>query len=131
MQMAKKFTCGSLILSFVFLLVSCQQKTFHNTSDFPAVLVRTTPQSQSELTQVVSEALNGVSVTLADDVLTKTSLLIIERARQKGPDNNRILGRDLSVPDQFRLVINGEQCFLIHQKNSNRYLLAKSFCIKN
>lgn len=129
--MVKKIICRSSVLLFVFLLSSCKQEILHGASDFPAILINTTPQSQIELNQIVSKALNGVPVTLADDALTQTSVLIIERARQPDFNNNRVLGRDLSMPEQFRLVINNGQCFLIHQENGQRYLLSQAVCQKN
>lgn len=118
---------------FVLALIcsSCKQGVLQNDSDLPATLVDTTAQTRSELNQVVSLALLGVDVTLADDALTKTSLLVIERRKPQNISSDRIMGRDLSTPDQFRLVTNGGQCILVHQKNGKRYLLSLASCKKN
>jgi hypothetical protein len=88
--------------------------------DEPAVITAPTPASREELARVVSAALHGARVTLADDALTKESILFIERARLRG--------RVMEKPEQFQLVWGGSQCVLIHRRTGERYALAHTTC---
>lgn len=97
-------------------------------SDEPAVITAPTPASREELARVVSSALHGAPVTLADDALTKESLLIIERTRIRDPDGVRIDGRVMEKPERFELMKSGSQCVLIHRRAGERYALAHTAC---
>ena len=60
--------------------------------EVPAVLTNPTEQSRAELSRVVGEAMNGVSVTIADGALTLDDTLIIEpfrTARREGHEPGR------------------------------------------
>ena len=84
-----------------------------------AVIYKPTTESRAELMRAVSSALNGAPVTLADDALTRDSVLIIERAHT---------GRDLDKPEHFRLLKAGEQCTLVHERTGKRTTLASTSC---
>ena len=90
--------------------------------DVPAVIDKPTKESRAELAQAVSSALNGASVTIADDALTRDSRLIIEKA-------HRLTGRDFDKPEHFRLVKSGEQCALVHERTDKRTRLASTTCV--
>lgn len=68
---------------------------------------------------MVSAALDGAPVTLADDALTRDSVLIIEKAHT---------GRDLDRPEHFRLVKAGTHCVLLHERKSQRWTLVSTTC---
>ncbi len=87
-------------------------------ADRPARIVAPTPASRAELERVVSAALDGVAVQLADDALVHDSLLIIEPRAYRDAQNNRIMGRDSGVPTQFRLLKHGEQCILERHRHA-------------
>jgi heme A synthase len=97
-------------------------------SDEPAVITAPTPASRAELAHVVSAALHGAPVTLADDALTKESLLIIERARMRDASGVPIDGRVTEKPEQFELVKSGSQCVLIHRRTGARHALTHTTC---
>ena len=96
--------------------------------DRPARIVDPSDRSRAELQQVVSGALNGADVLLADDALTESSVLIIERRKTGSLDNPPLSGRDLGTPERFRLVTSGAACVLIHEKDSARYALRETEC---
>jgi hypothetical protein len=96
--------------------------------DVPAVIASPTPESRAELLRVVSRALNGAPVTIADDALTHDSALIIERARARGADGAPLTGRDTGKPEHFRLVKSGSRCVLVHERTGKRYPLASASC---
>jgi hypothetical protein len=98
------------------------------TPDVPAVITSPTPEARAELLRVVREALGGVPVTLADDALTRTSTLIVERSLVRGPDGTRAQGREIGRPDHFRLVRSGGRCVLIHEESDRRFALSRVPC---
>ena len=88
--------------------------------DVPALITTPTAESRAELRRVVSRALNGASLTIADDALTRDSVLIIERALSSG--------REMGRPEHFRLVKNGARCVLVHERTGKRVTLASAGC---
>jgi hypothetical protein len=108
-----------LVLLLSQLLAACASSFAQ--SDVAAVIDQPTQESRAELAQAVSGALNGAPVTLADDALTRDSLLIIERAR--------LSGRELDRPEHFRLVKVGKQCALVHERTGKRTTLASTTCL--
>ena len=103
----------------VFLLASCKGGVLP--VDVPAHINNPTAESRAELLNAVREALNGSEVTLADEALTKDSLLIIEP--------KLLTGRDLRKPEHFRLMLNGSDCVLVHQTSERRTKLTHAECI--
>lgn len=99
-----------------------------NKNDAPAYVVNPTKESRTELKKAISKALNGIPVILADDALTKSSLLIIERRQHKDPQGNPIEMPKEERPRQFRLVKNKDRCILIDQSNGSRMELKQTIC---
>jgi hypothetical protein len=95
----------------------------------PAVIAAHTEQSRAELARVVSEAFNGQPVTLADDALTRESVLMIERRTPPGPQGRAATGRTLEAPEQFRLVLRGTRCVLVHVADGREWELAETQCV--
>lgn len=88
-----------------------------------------TPAANAELENVVSSALDGRPVTLASDALTRESTLIIEPRQLRRIDGPPELGRNLGRPEHFRLVLDGNHCFLVHDETELRWLLGDTQCI--
>lgn len=111
-----------LIIGFlpVFLL-ACKSVTVDN-NNVPAHIVAPDDASRSEIQQVVSSALGLKSVVLADDALTKTNVLVIERKNRLG------MGIDLGKPNVFRLVKSGSKCVLVFQGTNKRWALRNTRC---
>ena len=107
-------------------VVACQ--TVATGYDKPARITDPTDDSRAALQQVVNAALN-TDVTLADDALTKSSLLIIERVMPRSMEGSPAQGRTMDMPFQFRLVINGDDCILIDQRDESRHALQDTSCI--
>jgi hypothetical protein len=78
----------------------------------PAVIAAPTTQSRAELARVVSAAFNGQPVTLADDALTRESVLTIERRTPPGEQGRAATGRTLEAPARLNLVLRGAKCYL-------------------
>jgi hypothetical protein len=98
-------------------------------ADVPAVLTNPTVESRAELLRVVREAMNGAPVTLADDALTGTDTLLIERAPRRDESGIRLEGRESARPDHVRLVKNGAACVLVHVESGRRWTLMSAACV--
>ena len=109
-----------------FTLTGCQ--TVNTDLDRPARIVNADAYSRAALQSAVNEAL-GREVMLADDALTDTSLLTIERWPAGTMENPVPQGRSLEKPIHFRLVINGSDCILIDQRNESRHMLKNTECL--
>lgn len=96
--------------------------------EVPAVITHPTPASRAELSRAVSEALQSTPVTLADDALTNTSSLFIERTPRRDAAGRLLNGRELRRPEKFRLVKQGDQCVLVHENSAARRRLEAVSC---
>ncbi len=98
--------------------------------EFPALLTNPGPATLTEIEQTVSTAMDGASVNLSADVLTTSSHLTIEQNMIRRIDQPPELGRNTGRPDHFRLVIDGPQCVLVHEKTGLHWLLNSVECVK-
>ena len=117
---------AELAVAGLLCLAACA--TVSPQRDVPALITSPSPKSHAELVRVVSRVLNGASITIADDALTRDSALIIERARARGADGAPLTGRDTGRPEHFRLVKNGSRCVLVHERSGKRFTLASASC---
>ena len=118
---ARNLIAASLALT----TIGCQ--TFGSNVDMPARIVNPDDASRAALQNAVNSAF-GTNVTLADNALTDSSLLTIERNPRPTMDNPNPQGRNMEMPFQLRLVINGTDCVLVDQRNNARYILANTSC---
>lgn len=114
------------LLTATPVMVACQTTATNN--DKPARITNPTDDSRAALQQTVNAALN-TEVMLADDALTDSSLLIIERNMPQSMDGSPAQGRIMEMPFQFRLVISGDDCILIDQRDESRHVLQDTSCI--
>lgn len=117
---------AELTVAGLLCLTACA--TAATQPDVPAVITSPTRESRAEVIRVVSRALKGAPLTIADDALTRDGVLIIERARARGPDGAPLNGRDTGKPEHFRLVKNGSRCVLVHEGSGKRFTLASATC---
>jgi hypothetical protein len=81
----------------VLALTACQ--TMSADQDQPALISEATEASRAALKETVNTALHS-SVTLADDALTKSSVLTVELNPPAKIQNPNPLGRDMGRPTQ-------------------------------
>ena len=96
-------------------------------ADRPAVIVDPSDASRAALQQAVNTAL-GTDVVLADDALTDSSILIIERQVPRSIEGSPAQGRTMEQPVRFTLMTNGTDCVLVDDRDGSRYLLADTVC---
>ncbi len=116
---------GAVIAGVAITVVGCQ--TMATGEDMSARITNPTDHSRAALQNAVNDALN-TDVALADDALTDSSVLTIERHRPRSMQSPPAQGRNMDTPIQFRLVLNGSDCILIDQRDNSRHLLEKTTC---
>ena len=95
----------------------------------PAVISAPTAQSRAELARVVTAAFNGQPVTLADDALTRESVLTIERRTPPGEQGRAATGRTLGAPERLNLVLRGTRCLLVRAADGREWELNEARCV--
>lgn len=120
-MMFRHLTAATIALA----ALGCQ--TVGGDYDKPARIVDNNDASRAVLQETVN-AVFGTHVTLADDALTDASVLTIERSPRPTMENPNPLGRNMEMPIQLRLVINGTDCILIDQRDRSRHILANTSC---
>jgi hypothetical protein len=108
------------------LVAGCAQRKAP--PEVPAVLTSPDGQSRAELLRVVSEAMNGAPVTLADAALTTDDTLIVEPAARRDATDMNLGGRETRRPAHFRLFMRGSQCVLAHMETGRRWILTSATC---
>lgn len=118
----------SRALAFVIFALSISGcKNVAPDEDQAAVIVAPDAASRAALQATVNDAL-GTDVALADDALTETNLLVIERQVPQSIEGSPAQGRTMEMPFQFRLVANDGECILIDQRDQSRTVLANTVC---
>jgi hypothetical protein len=96
--------------------------------DQPARIVNPDAASRAALQKAVNTAMH-TDVTLAEDALTKSSLLTIERNPPRTMSNPNPQGRIMEAPFRFRLVTNNGECILIDERDQTRHILPATSCV--
>lgn len=112
--------CGLILTA-----LGCQ--TVGAEHDQPARITNVSEASRTALQKTIDEILN-VGVMIADDALTTSSVLTIELTPPKTMLNPVPEGRILTMPLQFRLVLNQSVCILIDQRDGTRHVLNNTSC---
>jgi hypothetical protein len=119
---------GVFILASTLLVAGCRTVR-PEPRDVPALTVAPTDASRAALAAAVTAALHGAQVTLADDALTRSSTLIVERARQRDAVGLPVDGRVVAAPERFRLVKRGGACVLVHERTGREAVLESTTCV--
>jgi hypothetical protein len=116
----------AIMAGLLFATAGCQ--TLATDSDVAARITNPTDDSRDALQRAVNNALDA-NVTLADDALTNSSVLTIERNPPRSMENLPAQGRNMDMPMQFRLVLNDGDCVLIYTADDSRRKLSDTRCI--
>jgi hypothetical protein len=111
----------------ILMVSGCQ--TMNAAADVPALLSEPDEASRAALRDTISAIFGGQDVPLADDALTKSSLLLIERNPRGSLDAPPATGRVLEEPIRFRLVNSGGECVLVDLRDESRHLLPDTTCV--
>jgi len=114
-------------LLIILTATACDQHT--KQEDVAALLVNQTPAARAELVAAIAAALKGAPVSIADDVLTRSSRVAFEPRDPPNVPNRAATGRTLGRGEWFQLVTDGSTCILIHETGSTRTELLRSECV--
>jgi hypothetical protein len=117
---------ATLVICGLIALAGCQ--TTANNNDVPARISNPSAESRAALQKAVNDALH-TEVLLADDALTRSSILIIERSPPRTMQDLPATGRNMDPPVQFRLVTSDSACILIDTRDGSRHLLENTTCV--
>lgn len=117
---------SNLILGGLIVLAGCQ--TVGNNEDVPARVTNPTAASRAALARAVNDFLN-IEVTIADDALTSSNMLIVERNPPRGLQNQPATGRNMDPAIQFRLVLSSTDCVLVDTRDDSRRVLENTTCV--
>jgi hypothetical protein len=117
---------NAVIVGLLFAMVGCQ--TLATDGDVAARITNPTDDSRIALQNAVNAALDA-NVTLANDALTDSSVLTVERNPPRSMENLPAQGRNMDMPMQFRLVLNDGNCVLVYTADDSRRKLADTKCI--
>lgn len=110
------------------VVAACQGLGSEETAGVSALRVEPTPASTTEIRNTVERALSGRRILLANDAFTESSLLVIERRRHERLEGVRSSGVADEAPHRFRLVLDDEQCELVHLNSGKRHALTRTRC---
>ena len=108
-----------------FVFSGCQ--TMSAAADVPALITAPDDASRAALRHTIS-GIFGQDVPLADDALTNSSVLLIERNLRGRLDAPPAAGRVLEEPIRFRLVKSGDECVLVDLRDESRHSLIDTNC---
>lgn len=111
----------------LLLISGCQ--TMNAAADVPALIAVPDDASRAALRETISAIFGGQDVPLADDALTKSSLLLIERNPRGSLEAPPATGRVMDEPIRFRLVKSGDECVLVDLRDESRHLLSDTACV--
>ena len=110
------------------LAAACQTVGSDETAGVAALRAESTPASTNEIREAVEKTLPGRRILLANDAFTESSLLVIERRRHERLEGVRSSGVADEPPHRFRLVLDGQQCELVHLNTGERHALTRTRC---
>ena len=116
----------NLFLGGLLVLAGCQ--TMATGNDVAARITNPTAASRAALQSAVNDALH-TEVLLADDALTSSSILTIERNPPKTLQGQLATGRNMDPPIRFDLVLNDSKCILIDMRDDSRHTLENTTCV--
>jgi hypothetical protein len=108
------------------LLATCAGAQQESTT--PAVLTSADPEVHAELAAAVAGMFGGIPVPIADDALTQSPVLVLERVPRAGPDGLLADGRKIGRPDFVRLLRVGARCVLVDDRTGQRRVLQRAQC---
>jgi hypothetical protein len=104
-------------------------RTLSGSPDQAALITQPDASSRAALQATLSDLFGGIEIRLADDALTRSSLLTLAVGAQSTLVEPAAGGRIVSEPYRFRLVLNGEDCILIDLRDDSRHRLADTTCM--
>ncbi len=113
----------------IVFLSACQSVNAQVEQD--ALLLKTSPEIQKELTETIAKMLGLKSALLNADDLVKSSYLPFDRVKLRDQNGLLMQGLETEKPQVFKLIKKGDACWLLHLNTDRRELLSKAQCKTN
>jgi hypothetical protein len=97
--------------------------------DRPAVLAAQDSAGRAEVARVAAMAAGVTSVTLREDALAASSVLVLERRAPGGSNGAAATGRTLEGPVTLELVLRRARCMLVRSSDGSAYELREARCL--
>lgn len=110
----------------LFFLSSCvmpDQRTY-----VPAILINSEPKATKILEDIISTSLHGTEITLSKTAFIHDSIIIIEPTKIQSIEQPQLIGRNSRHPEKYQLILDGGQCFLLHDKTQLTWHLGNLKC---
>lgn len=118
--------CG---VGLALALAACQSAAMTTDVEQPARLLNPSDaQMQQELFAWMSKQTGLRRVQVPQAELASQSEWVVERRHQFDNRGELIQGRDLELPHRFVLVVQKQQCWLVHRNSGARTLLLQAQC---
>ena len=114
------------LLCLAALLSACRMAPAQDAQ--PALLTNPGDGVRLELAAAIMSMSGFGHVTLANDDLTQSSELLIERTQPTDGRGGLLQGRELQEPQRFELQIQAGQCWLLHKPSGKRQRLRQAQC---
>ncbi len=111
---------GAWAAAVVAMLSAGCQTTTANSTPVNAVLSAPSAKTLAKINDAVSKALGGRTVTLAENILTTDSQLVM--------DPKFVESRSVQRPDHFALMMAGKSCYLVHRESGAKLPLSRVKC---
>ncbi len=84
--------------------------------------------NSAKVADAITQLLHSSQVQLTDDVFVTSSTVTLEQLNHKDPQGNTIMGKQLNMPDQVKLMIKGKSCFVRHLDSKATIELKQVLC---
>ena len=119
---------GDSIVATCLLTVAACATNDAADSYVAATLVSSDASIQSAVVDVLTQALPGRRITIAENAFVSSPVLTLEPPIIRRLEGDISLDRNLDAPETFRLFKRGEDCIIIHQRTTGEYPVPGAVC---
>lgn len=120
----KRLLVASILIS---ALSACTLKAHE---PVPAILPDNSSEARAEIIEIVSNALGGKKIAIAQDVFQESSRLLLGTKPVIAPNGVTVYGSDKSSTLVFELVKQGDDCLLKRLDTMHTWPLKTTLCLK-
>ncbi len=115
-------------ISIIMTLSVSACQSFAEPEGLAALLSNSSEQVREEIRQNISLALNGTEVLIGENAFKDSDRLVIARKPRETLQHGVIMGRSEEGAYQFNLIKVKKKCYLVFNKNQQRFLLNHATC---
>ena len=85
-------------------------------------MINSQPNAIKIIEDIISTSLHGTKITLSKNAFIHDSIIIIEPTKIQSIEQPQGMGRNVRQPEKYQLILDGGQCFLLHNKTQCQIL---------